>query len=572
MATRVRLEWLFWKLSTGVAAVEQRGDGGSSCGGGVYPKCARLWFRKGMSGGIKFGVCRTSKTYNAYCFPRGKLLDIYRKLKTATYFDILSDEMDHLLPITQKETVEPLAFVPPDAEEEAVLGDIWKGKATSSGVLYNSYRDTNVAEVISGEGKQSSLVNREDAETCDRFTGNCDEGSKGGLRRVSPSDIDVTQFKLLQEQQHLHLQMPHSQSLQFLLDQLLQHQMSGPGYSQHVFDAARDNRLDQVQLRRHILSESQQNSHASSHLDSSLEQIIQEKINQGALQGQQDEFFDLMSQAKYGNMLPSEHQLRLQQEQFQVQQLSMALRQQLGMEGDRRLAGSLSADEVRQFVGNPSNPHQAHSVGLNASDNYQQRLSPLEDPYFNRQNHSLQDLPERGNFDPNSTAFGRLNLPAVAPGMKVENANSMDLAENLYRQSKNQLGPFSSGNHSLGQHVPCNAYASHPGATESFDSRKNVRLENSWTIKQMQHLNLETELQRRKSEVDSSTWASAGGVHENSKKALMDLLQQKLGLQNSDSSALLQDHLHGVAVSGYVNQMVNCERFPLKAGVVTGFR
>ncbi|XP_039035543.1 uncharacterized protein LOC120172037 [Hibiscus syriacus] len=315
--------------------------------------------------------------------------------------------------------------------------------------------------------------------------------SKGGLRRVSPSDIDVTQFKLLQEQQHLHLQMPHSQSLQFLLDQLLQHQMSGPGYSQHVFDAARDNRLDQVQLRRHILSESQQNSHASSHLDSSLEQIIQEKINQGALQGQQDEFFDLMSQAKYGNMLPSEHQLRLQQEQFQVQQLSMALRQQLGMEGDRRLAGSLSADEVRQFVGNPSNPHQAHSVGLNASDNYQQRLSPLEDPYFNRQNHSLQDLPERGNFDPNSTAFGRLNLPAVAPGMKV-----------------------------------------HPGATESFDSRKNVRLENSWTIKQMQHLNLETELQRRKSEVDSSTWASAGGVHENSKKALMDLLQQKLGIQS----------------------------------------
>ncbi|XP_039011200.1 uncharacterized protein LOC120140272 isoform X2 [Hibiscus syriacus] len=194
------------------------------------------------------------------------------------------------------------------------------------------------------------------------------------------------------------------------------------------------------------------------------------------------------------------------------------------------------------------------------------------------QNHSLQDLLERGNFDPNSTVFGRLNLPAAAPGMKV-----------------------------------------HPGATESFDSRKNVRLENSWTVKQMQQLNLETELQRRESEVDSSTWASAGGVHENSKKALMDL-HQKLGiqsmqssevvcqhstssskgretfwpvfeqqtsnfplnhfpneevhenylfpegLQNSDSSALLQDHLHGVAVSDSVNQMGNCERFPLKAG------
>ncbi|KAE8718620.1 hypothetical protein F3Y22_tig00110009pilonHSYRG00262 [Hibiscus syriacus] len=38
MATRVRLECLFWKLLIGVAAVEQRGDGGSSCGGRVYPR------------------------------------------------------------------------------------------------------------------------------------------------------------------------------------------------------------------------------------------------------------------------------------------------------------------------------------------------------------------------------------------------------------------------------------------------------------------------------------------------------------------------------------------------------
>ncbi|GMI76847.1 hypothetical protein HRI_001354000 [Hibiscus trionum] len=404
------------------------------------------------------------------------------------------------------------------------------------------------------------------------------------------------QIKLLQEtQQQQHLQLPHSQSQQLLLDQLLQHQMSGPGYDQHLFDAARDNIHDQVQLRRHILSESQQNSHASRHMDSSLEK--------------QAELLDLMSQAKYGNMLPSEHQLRLQREQLQVQQLSMALRQQLGMEGDRRLA----VDEVGQFVGNPSNHHQPHSVGLNASDIYQQqRLSPLEEHYCNlRQNHSLQDLPERRNFDPNSTAFGSLNLPSAAPGMKVENGNSLDLAENLYIHSNNQLGPFSSGNHSLSQQVSSNAYTSHSGAMESFDSRKNGQLENSWTTEQIQQLNLEAE--RRESEVDSSTWVSAGEVHDNSKKALMDILQQKLGIQsmkssevdgqhstsssrgretfwpvseqqtsdfpfnhfpnqevhvnkNSDSSSLLQDHLHGVAVSGSVNQRVNCERLPLKAG------
>ncbi|KAK8687173.1 hypothetical protein V6N13_086004 [Hibiscus sabdariffa] len=382
------------------------------------------------------------------------------------------------------------------------------------------------------------------------------------------------QIKLLQEQQQQqHLQLPHSQSQQLHLVRLLQHQMSGPGYDQHVFNAARDNILDQVQLRRPILSEPQQNSHASRHMDSSLENIIQAKINQCALQGQQAEFLDLMSQAKYGNMLPSEPKLRLQQEQLQVQQLSMALRQQLGMDRDRRVAGSLCVDEVAQFVGNPSNHHQPHSVGLNASDVYQQRLSPLEEHYYNlRQNHSLQDLPERGNFDPNSTAFGSLNLPAAAPEVKV-----------------------------------------HPGAMESFDLRENGQLENSWTTKQIQQLNREEELQKRESEVDSSTWVSAGGVHDNSKKALTDLLQQKLGIQsmqssevdcqhstsssrgretfwpvsepqtsnflfnhfpnqevhmnkNSDSSALLEDHLHGVAVSGSVNEMVYCERLPLKAG------
>ncbi|XP_039068228.1 uncharacterized protein LOC120214389 isoform X1 [Hibiscus syriacus] len=120
--------------------------------------------------------------------------------------------MDHLSPITQKETVEPLAFVPPDAEEEAVLGDIWKGKATSSGVLYNSYRDTS-------EGKQSSLVNREDnvdsgekAAVNNNYLGKHAEtyvtgsqisvmkemnSSKSGLRCVPPSDIDVTHALVL---------------------------------------------------------------------------------------------------------------------------------------------------------------------------------------------------------------------------------------------------------------------------------------------------------------------------------------------------------------------------------------
>ncbi|KAK8268525.1 hypothetical protein V6Z12_D11G070700 [Gossypium hirsutum] len=57
-------------------------------------------------------------TLNAYSYPRGKLLDMYRKQRTAPNFDNLPDEMDHLSTVTQKEIVVPLAFVPPDAEEE----------------------------------------------------------------------------------------------------------------------------------------------------------------------------------------------------------------------------------------------------------------------------------------------------------------------------------------------------------------------------------------------------------------------------------------------------------------------
>ncbi|KAL1071172.1 hypothetical protein V6Z11_D11G071500 [Gossypium hirsutum] len=428
------------------------------------------------------------------------------------------------------------------------------------------------------------------------------------------------QIELLQQLQQQHLQQQNSQSQQILLDQLLQHQISDPGYGQDVFDAARDIQLDQVQLQRHLRSELQNNSQASRHLDPSLEQIIQAKINQSAVQGQQADFLDFMSQAKYGNMLPSEHQLRLQREQFQVQQLSRALSQQLGIEEDRQLAGSLSVDEVGQFVRNPGIHPQAQSMELNGSDLHQKRLSSFEEQISNiKRNHALREQQQRGTFDPSPTAFARSSHSAAAPGMKLDNVNSLDIAEHLYMHSNNQLGPFSSGNHSFSQQTLGDVYASRPDLVYHFG--KNEQLENSWAGKQMQQLNLEADLQRRESEVVSSTWASAGGIHEKSKKALMDLLHQKLGIQsrrssegdyqystsssrgresfwpvsepqassfpfthfsnqevhinnsylegpqNSNSGALLQDHLFGVAANGGVNQVVNCERLPHKSNL-----
>ncbi|GMI98137.1 hypothetical protein like AT1G24300 [Hibiscus trionum] len=344
------------------------------------------------------------------------------------------------------------------------------------------------------------------------------------------------QIKLLQQLEQQHLQQQHSQAQQLLLDQLLHPQISDTGYGQHIPDAARDNILDQVQLQRHLLNELRQHSHASGHLDSSLEQIIQAKINQSAAQGQQADFLDFMS------MLPEEHQLRLQQEQFRAQQLSRALsQQQLEMEGGGQHAGPWSVDEVGQFVRNPSIHPQAQSVGLNDSDLHQKRFSSLEEQFSNlKRNHALQEQQQRGAFDPSATAFGRSTFSAPAPGMKVGDVNSRDLFEHLYMHSNNQLGSFSSGNHSLGRQISGDVYTSHPDLIESYQFRQNGQLENSWAEKQMQQLSLEADLQRRESEVDSSTWTSAGGIHENSKKTLMDL-HQKLGIQSTQSSEV-HDH------------------------------
>lgn len=55
-----------------------------------------------------------------YCYPRGKLLDIYRKQKIHSTFDAMPDGMEHVSPITEVGSIEPLAFVAPDAEEEVL--------------------------------------------------------------------------------------------------------------------------------------------------------------------------------------------------------------------------------------------------------------------------------------------------------------------------------------------------------------------------------------------------------------------------------------------------------------------
>ncbi|KAM0965532.1 hypothetical protein TB1_020805 [Malus domestica] len=89
---------------------------------------------------------------DSFCYPRGKLLDIYRQRKLDLSFATMPDEMEESPPTTQVGFVEPLAFLAPDGEEEAILSDIWNGKITSSGVVYNSFRKGRSTENNTGGG------------------------------------------------------------------------------------------------------------------------------------------------------------------------------------------------------------------------------------------------------------------------------------------------------------------------------------------------------------------------------------------------------------------------------------
>ena len=55
---------------------------------------------------------------DSFCYPRGKLLDLYRLKKLDPSFETMPNEMEESPPFTEADLIEPFAFVAPDAEEE----------------------------------------------------------------------------------------------------------------------------------------------------------------------------------------------------------------------------------------------------------------------------------------------------------------------------------------------------------------------------------------------------------------------------------------------------------------------
>ncbi|KAL6969230.1 hypothetical protein U1Q18_028955 [Sarracenia purpurea var. burkii] len=121
---------------------------------------------------------KPSSSADLFCYPRGKLLDMYRRQKMDTSFAAMPEQMEQVPPITQVNVLEPLAFVTPDVEEDAILGDLWRGKITSSGVSYNSFRKgrsadnvTDVGDLESTNGRQGILPLVMSEEIVDSFGG-----------------------------------------------------------------------------------------------------------------------------------------------------------------------------------------------------------------------------------------------------------------------------------------------------------------------------------------------------------------------------------------------------------------
>ncbi|KAM1075615.1 uncharacterized protein LOC126610378 isoform X1 [Malus sylvestris] len=332
--------------------------------------------------------------------------------------------------------------------------------------------------------------------------------------------LELQQQRLLQDQLHQHQmklqQQQKSQAQHLLLEHFLHQQMSDSGYGQWKADATRGNPFDHLHSRKHLLDDLHQMSHSSRH-DPLLEHIIQANIGRPG----QTDFFDLISQAKQRNMHTSELQPRLQQHELQAHQLSAALREQLQMEGERRIGANRFVDEASQVVRDPVGHHQAQMVGFSSSENYQQL--PTHEPQLSHLNwnHAIRERLQGGFYEPNSLEFERSSVPASSLGMNLD----------ILSARGQGLDEF---------------YSSHPFGLEHLPFGNNGHLEDGSAEALIPHSHLYAEQTRRDSEAamdfsDANIWSSSDGDKESSKQIFMDL-HQKIGRQSTRLSEVDYQH------------------------------
>ncbi|KAH9329430.1 hypothetical protein KI387_001538 [Taxus chinensis] len=95
---------------------------------------------------------------DGFCYPRGKLLDIYRDLKVFSPSLAIPDGFVEVFGITSSDHVEPSAFIPPEAEEQAMLDHIRKGNITSSEAISDRFSDISGRVYREGNGFREDLL------------------------------------------------------------------------------------------------------------------------------------------------------------------------------------------------------------------------------------------------------------------------------------------------------------------------------------------------------------------------------------------------------------------------------
>ncbi|WOL11496.1 hypothetical protein Cni_G20259 [Canna indica] len=118
-------------------------------------------------------------------YPRGKLLDIYRK-QMLLVVDATPEGLEEAPPITESSFIKPLAFVTPENEEEVLLKDIWKGKVTSSEVSSSRERITRINENEIGDGDKMPIVKKHaEKGSCDNPK-EMDSNDKESKENINP--------------------------------------------------------------------------------------------------------------------------------------------------------------------------------------------------------------------------------------------------------------------------------------------------------------------------------------------------------------------------------------------------
>ncbi|CAL0317109.1 unnamed protein product [Lupinus luteus] len=355
------------------------------------------------------------------------------------------------------------------------------------------------------------------------------------------------QLELQQQQGMRHQQLlfqklklqQQSQVQKLILEQYMHEQVSDPSYGRSKLDLNRDKLFDQIQLRRY-LHDLQQNTHSLRPLDPSIEQIIHANIGLNTVQGRQADLSDLLLQARHGNIFPSEQELHFLQDPSHAQHISLALRQQLGLDGERHFSRSQSINETGQLARNPATLQLDNSAGFNLLDiqNKQQRLLPQEEQlnYLGR------------NFvEPNSMMFERPAPVSAGTPMNFNSVNTSvqgkELQEHLrYMHSTDKLSSISSHHSQVSDEL----LAHHQDAFSSSLSGKNDHFENRWTDPRAQ-LHVEAESQRKEfmgtiTSAGLNMSASARVHGESSAQGFMDRLQ-KLGIQSTQPSNVDKWHL-----------------------------